>query len=203
MSKSAKENKMLLREKEFNEFYGNYRGMYVNIANSYVHQLSSAEDIVNESFLKLWGKRAEVETGNYESYMFKIVTNRCLNHLKSLKARERNLEQMQDDGMAMLDFEIASLESCDPSEVFRAEVLDLIRKSVERMPRLTGKIFMASRYEGLTYEKIALKYGVSVRKVTAEIQSALRFLRNDLRDYLPMALVTLALKIALDERIWQ
>lgn len=200
---AAKQNDKLLSEKEFNEFYENFRDMYVNIANSYVHQLSSAEDIVNESFLRLWGKRAEVETGNYESYMFKIVTNRCLNHLKGLKARERNLEQMQDDGMALLDFEIASLESCNPSEVFRTEVLDLIRKSVERMPRLTGKIFTASRYEGLTYEKIALRYGVSVRKVTAEIQAALRFLRDDLRDYLPMTLVTLVLKVVLDERVWQ
>ena len=191
-----------LTEKEFNDLYENFRDMYINIANSYVHELCSAEDIVNESFIRLWKKRDEVQTGNYESYMFKIVTNRCLDYLKSLKAREKNLEQMQDQGMSLLDFEINSLEGCSPDEVFRNEVLELLNKSVERMPEMTGKIFIESRYNGLTYEKIANKFSIPVRKVTAEIQAALRFLRTDLKDYLPMALVTLILQTVLDERFW-
>ena len=192
-----KEHTGPLTERDFNRFYENFRNMYVNIAYSYVHDLCPAEDIVNESFIRLWQKRDEVRTGNYESYMFKIVMNRCLDWLKSHKARTRSLEQMQDQGMALLDFEIASLESCNPAEVFRSEVWGLLNKSVERMPESTGKIFIASRYEGLTYEKIAAKFGIPVRKVTAEIQAALRFLRPDLHDYLPMTLITLVLQAAL------
>lgn len=191
-----------LTENEFNDLYENYRDMYVNIANSYIHQFSTAEDIVNESFVKLWEKREEIRTGNYESYMFRVVTNRCLDYMKLQKAKERNLEQMQDQGKALIDFEISSLEHYNPSELFKSEVLNLLRKSVGRMPDSTRKIFIASRYEGLTYEKIAEKFGITVRKVTAEIQAALSFLRNDLRDYLPVTLLGLVLKFVLDDRFW-
>lgn len=192
----------ILTEVEFNELYEDYRDMYINIANSYVHQTCIAEDIVNESFIKLWEKREDIRTDNYESYMFKVVTNRCLDYMKSLKARERNLEQMQDKRMALLDFEISSLEKCNPTELFKSEVVNLLRKSVGRMPDTTGKIFIANRFEGLTYEKIAQKYGITVRKVTSEIQAALSFLRNDLKDYLPVALVGIILKVITDDRLW-
>ncbi len=197
-----KERTGTLTEGEFNDLYENFRDMYINIANSYVHELCSAEDIVNESFIRLWKKREEIQTGNYESYMFKVVTNRCLDHLKSLKAREKSLERLQNREMEMLDFEITSLEGSDPAEVFRSEVVGLLSKSVERMPDRTSRIFIASRYEGLSYEMIARKFGIPVRKVTAEIQAALRFLRTDLHDYLPLALVTLLLQVVLDERLW-
>ena len=184
----------ILSEAEFNDLYENFRAMYVNIAASYVHDLSTAEDIVNESFVRLWNKREEVLSGNYESYMFKIVTNRCLDCLKNQKIKEKNLEHIQEGGMALLDFEINSLEGCNPTELFRTEVLELLNKSLERMPKSTGQIFLASRGEGLTYEEIAAKFGIPVRKVTAEIQAALKFLRADLRDYLPLALVTLLIQ---------
>ncbi len=176
--------------------------MYINIANSYIHSLCTAEDIVNESFVKLWEKREDIRTGNHEAYMFRVVTNRCLDYMKSQKAKDRNLEEMQDQSKALIDFEISSLERCNPTELFKTEVLNLLRKSVGRMPESTRKIFIASRYEGLTYEKIAEKFGITVRKVTSEIQAALSFLRNDLRDYLPITLLGLVLKFVLDDRFW-
>lgn len=191
-----------LTENEFNDLYENYRDMYITIANSYIHQLNISEDIVNESFIKLWEKREDIRTGNYESYMFKVVTNRCLDYMKLQKAKERNLEQMQDQSKALIDFEIASLEKCNPTELFKSEMLNLLRKSVGRMPEITRKVFIASRYEGLTYEKIAEKFGITVRKVTSEIQAALNFLRTDLHDYLPLVLVGLVLRFVLDDRFW-
>ena len=41
----------------------------------------------------------------------------------------------------------------------------------------------------LTYQQIAERYGISVRKVTREIQRCLHLLREDLGDYLPVVML--------------
>ncbi len=52
------------------------------------------------------------------------------------------------------------------------------------MPKLTKDIFLASREEEMTYMQIAARFNVSRRKVTSEIQRALKLLRRSLKDYL-------------------
>ena len=56
------------------------------------------------------------------------------------------------------------------------------------MSELSRNIFISSRFEDLTYEEIAAKYGVSPRKVKREIQKSLEILRVSLKDYLPLIL---------------
>ncbi len=50
---------------------------------------------------------------------------------------------------------------------------------------------MSSRFEDLTYEEIAQKYGVTTRKIKREIQKALEELRDSLGDYLLALLLLL------------
>lgn len=58
----------ILGDKEFENLYKQCRPMFVSIANSYVHQYHVAEDIVNDSFIRLWEKRAETQTANWSSF---------------------------------------------------------------------------------------------------------------------------------------
>lgn len=64
-------NSRNLTEEEFGRIFSRCRQMFVKIANSYVHDDSAAEDIVNECFIRMWEKRGELKTENYESYAFK------------------------------------------------------------------------------------------------------------------------------------
>ena len=181
-------------EKDFELLYSTYRDMYINIAFSYVHDTSASEDIVSESFIRLWEKRDEVRTGTYESFMFKIVVNRCLNHLRAEKILSRNTEELEKSRKSMIDFEIKSLSSCDPVKVYESEVMEIFQESIAKMPDITRRVFTASRFESLTYEEISAKMHIPVRKVTAEMQAALKFLRSTLKDYLPTMLILILLK---------
>ena len=69
------------------------------------------------------------------------------------------------------------------------EARNIYAEELSRMPELTRAVFLASRDEGLTYQEIALRYGISVRKVTSEIQKALCKLRISLKDYLCLILL--------------
>jgi RNA polymerase sigma-70 factor (ECF subfamily) len=46
-----------------------------------------------------------------------------------------------------------------------------------------------SRFEGLKYQEIADKLGISVKTVENQMGSALKFLRTELKDYMPWVIL--------------
>lgn len=181
-------NSRNLTEEEFGRIFSRCRQMFVKIANSYVHDDSAAEDIVNECFIRMWEKRGELKTENYESYAFKSIVNRCLDHLKVESNRTRIQKNIYEASNRMQTYEINSLESLNPERLFADEINTLVENCLKRMPEVTRKVFLASRIDEKTYGEISEIYGIPVRQVTSHIQLALKALRNSLKDYLPIIL---------------
>lgn len=181
----------VLSEEEFGRLFGRCRDQFVTIADSYVHDSTVAEDLVNDSFIRLWEKRDEVVTDNFEGYLFRIVIRKSLDYLRSRRTQTFVRQKIRSVSDRMLTYEINSLESCDPDKLFAEEIEKIFRECVERMPGITREVFLASRFQNKTYQEIADEYGLSLRKVTSEIQSALRILRHSLKDYLLLLLVFL------------
>lgn len=177
-----------LTEEEFGRIFSRCRQMFVKIANSYIHDDSAAEDIVNECFIRMWEKRDELKTENYESYAFKSIVNRCLDHLKVENNRTRIQKNIYETNSRMQSYEINSLESLNPERLFADEINTLVEHCLKRMPEVTRKVFFASRIDEKTYGEISEIYGIPVRQVTSHIQFALKALRNSLKDYLPIIL---------------
>ena len=82
MAGTESNDRHTITEEEFGELFRSSRELFIKIANSYVHDYSVAEDITNDSFIRLWEKREDVRTDNYQSYAFKIIINKCLDYLK-------------------------------------------------------------------------------------------------------------------------
>lgn len=177
-----------LTEEEFGRIFSRCRQMFVKIANSYVHDDSAAEDIVNECFIRMWERREELKTENYESYAFKSIINRCLDHLKVENNRTRIQKNIYEASNRKQTYEINSLESLNPERLFADEINTLVEHCLKRMPEVTRKVFLASRIDEKTYGEISEIYGIPVRQVTSHIQFALKALRNSLKDYLPIIL---------------
>ena len=55
-------------------------------------------------------------------------------------------------------------------QLWRAE------RAVDRLPRMTRKVFLAIRVEELRYSEIAARFGISVADVEAHFAAALRIL---------------------------
>lgn len=99
-------------------------------------------------------------------------------------------QQLYQIGLRNIRENLAALEECDLAKVlFRKEVEEIFRNRLAEMPELSAQIFMANRFENQTYQEIAHRYNISVRKVTREIQQCLKLLREDLGDYLPLAII--------------
>ena len=184
-------HKRVLGEEEFGRLFNKCRIPFTTVANSYVHDAAVAEDLVNDSFVRLWEKRNEILTENFEAYLFQIVIRKCLDFLRSEQTQTKIRQNIHDTSYRMLTYEINSLESCDPGRLYASEVETLFRECIDRMPSITREVFLANRFRNMTYQEIAEERGMSVRQVTSEMQSALHLLRLSLKDYLPLALLLL------------
>ncbi len=86
-----------------------------------------------------------------------------------------------------MDYYTRTIESCNPNELFRSEIMEICRTELDRMPNLTREIF-THRLNGKTYKEIAGLMNVSLKKVDNELQNAVSRLRLSLKDYLVVSI---------------
>lgn len=164
---------------EFGRLFVRYRERFVALANSYVHDRAVAEDIVADAFTKFWDARESIELKSCppQVYILSMVRNKCLNHLRDTASRQRIIN-------AVLREDIAVLESRDVASLMDDEVGQAISRYLESLPEDRREIFVASRFDGLSHAGIALKYGYTLRKIRRDIGKTLEGLREVLKAYL-------------------
>lgn len=78
-----------------------YRLKAIAFANSFVHDLYTAEDIVQECFVKIYIKRTSYRpTYAFNTYLFTVIRNSCIDFLRANKALQKvsrhSLEKLCD-----------------------------------------------------------------------------------------------------------
>ena len=170
----------------FTEIFNQYQERFILFANSYVRNQAVAEDICMEAMLIYWEKRDSLQPEtNIPAYILTIVKNRALNHLQHMHVRLEVEDRIMDHASRELNLRISTLEACNPSDLFSAEIQEIIHDTIRTFPHQTQKVFMMSWFENLTNREIAEKLGLSIKSVEFHITKGLKVLRTNLKDYLP------------------
>lgn len=154
-----------------------YYPMLCAYGNRFV-SLEDAEEIVQDIMLWLWENR---EIQQFDTslghYLFKAVYRRALNKMESNQSQQRIntafFEQMQE-----------MLQDTDFYQV--EELQKQIKEAIDNLPESYREAFMMHRFGGMSYKEIAASLGVSHKTVDYRIQQALKQLRIDLKEYLPV-----------------
>ncbi|RGY94117.1 RNA polymerase sigma-70 factor [Parabacteroides sp. AM58-2XD] len=158
-------------------------------SQAYVIAEEDAENIVQDIFLYLWEHPEVFRTiDNMDAFLFTLVKNRCLNFLKHslyINEKKRTLETAEEKEMQM---NLYSLQQFDESFLTISEVENLIDEVIGKLPERCREIFILSRMEGLKYKEIAERLDISVNTVENQMSIALRKLKVELKDYLPLLL---------------
>ena len=171
--------------KRFNELFNEYYERIVRFAKSYVRDLPIAEDFASEAFAAFWENR-DILSGetNPKAYILTIVKNKCINHLKHEQIRLKAEKEINSHSEWVLTTNLNTLEACDPDFIFSDEIQQILNETLEKMPQKTRRIFFLNRFEGLSYNEIALKMDVSPKTIEFHISKALRALRIALKDFI-------------------
>lgn len=79
----------------------------------------------------------------------------------------------------------------DPDFYIENELIALAAKAIRELPKDYRKAFEMNRFDNLTYNEIAERTGVSPKTVAYRISQALKILRVELKDYMPLLMVLL------------
>lgn len=169
-------------ERIFEETFRKYYQSLCNYANSILKEMDEAEEVVQNLFLSIWEKRSDLEISiSLKSYLYRAVHNHCLNRIKHLKVREEYQQYA-------VNFYDASYESVSQT-IMKNELETKIEEALKKLPEQCRLIFRMSRFEELKYHEIAEQLELSPKTVENQIGKALKILRVELAEYLPLIII--------------
>lgn len=159
---------ILSDRKAFQELFGLYYAPLCLFANTIVHDRDDVEEIVQGFFVKLWEKRDSIEIStSVKNYLFGSVRNLCYNYIKHEKVKKIYEADIVQSG-----------ETLDASDFcMETELKQAIEKGIQDLAPRKKEIFLMSRSEGLKYQEIADKLGISIKTVETQMGLALKELR--------------------------
>lgn len=148
----------------FNQLYKEFQRRFVRFANTYVRDLTTAEDITIEAMMYYWENRQSLsEDSNIPAYILTIIKNKCLNYLRHQQIHEEYSDKIKDYYEWELNTRIATLQACEPYELLFPKFKNSSNKP-HRHARKTRTIFMLSRYENKSYKEIAVLMNITPKE---------------------------------------
>lgn len=173
----------------FSNIYRIYFPKLVRFAREYVVSTEDAENIVQDIFMYLWEHRSILDSlNNPNAFLFTLTKNRCIDFYRNKVRMESKKESLDALSERELKLKMEALQQFDES-MFTVDDIDaLLNKAISHLPEKCRQVFILSRMEGLKHEEIAKQLNISVNTVQNHIVTALRKLKVELKDYLPLFL---------------
>ncbi len=138
------------------EAYNRYGTRLVRKAERLLQSREDAQDVVHGLFVDLIAKK---KTSVDLAYLYRAVTNRCLNHLRDHKGRMGLLERHDESlrGIARI--------GCADSVIG----FDLLTKLVDRLDKKSAEVLTYHYFDDMTQDEIAELMSTSRRSVARRI----------------------------------
>ncbi|MCK0159228.1 RNA polymerase sigma factor [Allomuricauda sp. F6463D] len=133
----------------------------------------AAEDIAQQTFIKIWDKRSKLNIGDnkLKRYIFRIAYNLFIDSQRKKKKETQLLESLKQQAYS-------EMIEMDPS--FFEERLKKVEEEIENLPEQCKKVFLMSKKEGLKYREISEQLHISIKTVEVHMAKAMKRLRAQL-----------------------
>lgn len=151
-------------------------------AHRYIDDWETCQDIVQDVFARVWDKRhtIKIETSP-RNFLITCVRNNCIDYL-----RREDLQSI------WISSELQKNSDDTPGDIYSVvELRELLEKALAKLPDNLRVTFEKNRFDKMKYAEIADEMDISVKTVESRIGKALKLLREELKDYLPIALLML------------
>jgi RNA polymerase sigma-70 factor (family 1) len=165
-----------------------WHGKLKIFANAYIHSETTAEDLVQDTFLKLIESDTKItDYHNIGAILFTILKNKCLDYIKHKTVVEKHHESVTENYEYMVANKFA-LEDDSIRIITRNEIRKALKEAIDKLPEQTRKIFVMNKLKEKKYKEIAQILNISEKTVEYHISKAFSFLRKEMGDYYILAL---------------
>jgi len=161
-------------EKAFTRLFERYSDVTYGFAIAYTKTAESAEEVVQEIFLKLWLKREKLrDIQHFPDHLFIITRNHIIDFLR------KNLREKKYQQQLVRHFREVSITP-EQQLIFK-ESGEMIERAVAMLPPQQQAIYRLRRNEGLPLDEIAFMMNLSRLTVRNHLNKALGAIRAHLQ----------------------
>ena len=140
------------------------------IAYRFLENVSDAEDVVQETYAKLWEKRDELtDLRSPESFCIVMVKNRCMDMLRSLQNQNESFDPLRHEQTDYLS-PLEELES--------KESLDLVEKLMNKLPEQQQLVMKLRHLDDCSLEEIEQATGLSAINIRVMLSRGRKAIRE-------------------------
>lgn len=176
-SQSTYDEKQLLEllkcghKQAFNALFDHYNRQVYRFAYGYLKLREDAEEIVQDSFVKVWETRNTIdEDQSFSGYLFTIAHHLVLNRIRQKRRQKARLENAL--------FTYTDEQQSFEQELYAQDLEQLTQVAITSMPPKRKAIYEMSRQGQLTHQQISEELHISKKTVEAQITEALKHIRK-------------------------
>jgi RNA polymerase sigma-70 factor (family 1) len=152
-------------------FFDLYYNPLVLYATALIKNQDQAQDIVSESFFKLWSKKQNItEWKMLKHWLYRIVYNACIDSVRKEASRKKSIPHLLAQTSAV---EKTALENIIQTETFHR-----LYSLLAQLPPRSRQIFHLFYLQNKSIKEIADALNISVNTVKTQKLRAIQFLKQ-------------------------
>ena len=160
------------------DLYDRYGRVVYSVILAIVRDRAVAEDLVQETFLRVWNRVHVFEAGRgaLGPWLLAIARNRAIDHIRSVSSRmDRNSFEfdVREHPSLFVDME---------REVVNTDHARVIRGAIAKLNPNQQKVIELAYYEGLSQTEMAERLSQPLGTIKTWVRSALQSLREELTE---------------------
>ncbi|HSC38360.1 MAG TPA: RNA polymerase sigma-70 factor [Chitinophagaceae bacterium] len=157
-------------EHAFERLFFAFKDRVYEIGFIYTESAMLAEEIVQDVFVRIWVKRAELPAvKNFPAWVFTVAKNQAFNVLRNRVHRQRAMDEL----VAHVPAEAAPADE----KLHGAQTRRLIAEAMDLLPPQQRQVFQLIRLEGHSREETARIMGLSPNTVKVHLNIGLKIIR--------------------------
>ena len=171
-------------EYSFEKVYHYYYPRLKYFSKQYLFDEEASKNIVQDVFTELWDRRKSLRNDtNLQAWLFTVTKNKSLKVISQLKSQYNYDSYIKSRS---LDANYKSLSDFNTSEFVFEELQVQVNAALDKLTPACRKVFEMSRFDDKKNREIAEELNLSIKTVEGQISKALRSLKTELKDYLPL-----------------
>ena len=147
-----------------------YEKNVYNLALRMTGSPEDAEDMAQEAFLKAYSSLDSFRgDSKFSVWLYRIVSNVCLDFLRRQKKRQSFSLSMEDDDGEETELELPDLSRLPEEELEKKLTRDAVRRGLAQLPEDARQILLLREIQGLSYEEIGETLGLEPGTVKSRI----------------------------------
>ncbi len=148
---------------EYNESVENYSDNLYRFVLKNIKDIDKAKDIVQDTFLKFWEKRDNVNPAKIKSYLFTTAYHTLVDVVRKDK-KQGSIEDFKEENYS--------------DQTGYSDLQEILHQAIDLLPENQKAVILLRDYEGYAYDEIAEITGMSESQVKVYIFRGRKFLKK-------------------------